>query len=446
VVTFNDFVLVRLLGRWVRRRRPLSPENFVAGRILLVNNSLAPGGAERQLVNTAIGLADRGFEVSVLCNDLSSENGHDFYRPKLAGGMTVHELKRMWDYLSGENKDHNGAARASLVACGFEGRIPGLPVWVREDLLDYAAEFVTRRPQVVHLWQDYTNVIGGLAACYVGVPRIVLGMRNMAPFRFPYIQPFMRAAYKILADQPNVVLVNNSDAGAADYAAWLGIPRERLNVVRNGIDETHMQLPTPCEIRACRENLGLPADVFVVGSVFRFYPEKAPMLWVETAAAVARRRSDVVFLLVGWGPMQEKIMAHAAEAGITDRLYLPGPQDDVRSAISCMDVFLLNSRLEGSPNVLIEAQMMGVPVVTTIAGGSAETVEHGRTGWVVPGNNAEDLADRVLAILDDRPWAAQARAKASVHAGQRFGFARMIDDTLQAYSLGSDAGESRRFA
>src|SRR5262249_61632640 len=92
----------------------------------------------------------------------------------------------------------------------------------------------------------------------------------------------------------------------------------------------------------------------------------------------------------------------ADEAGLAARVILPGVTNDIVAAMSIMDVLLLTSFGEGLPNVLLEAQWSGTPVVTTDVGGASEAINPGVTGWAVPSGDARDLADRI-GWLHDNP-------------------------------------------
>ena len=156
---------------------------------------------------------------------------------------------------------------------------------------------------------------------------------------------------------------------------------------------------------------------------------------MRTAAGIARARPDVIFLVIGTGHMQSAMLEFAAELGIADRLFLPGTEKNIAPAYAAMDVFLLTSRFEGLPNVLIEAQALGVPVVTTDAGGCREAVLEGQTGVIVKSRDSAKLAERVLFVLDDPDWAAKARQRGPVFVRERFGLKRMIEETLDVYGM-----------
>ena len=407
----------------------LSGDEFVPGRALLVNSALAWGGTERQLVNTALGLVGKGArDVTILCENSDEVPDHDFFLWKLRqSSVEVSNLRR---YVT----KHTPSKQVKGLMPLFE-KIDRLDPSLKDDIGFYIQEFLERRPEIVHAWQDQTSVKAGLAAALVGVPKIVLGTRNLAPYRFNYHQPYMRAAYRILSQQKNVSFLNNSRAGAADYSMWLDIPVDKFRVLYNGFSPGDFIRAGDGANQDSKERLGLPGGGRVVGSIFRFYEEKDPLLWVRTAARIADARPDVSFLIIGTGNMRSALLAQAARLGIADRLFLPGIERHPALAYSVMDVLLLTSRLEGLPNVLIEAQALGVPVVSTFAGGCREAVLDGETGVIVKSRDPEKLAKRVVDILDDSTWAEKVRQRGPAFIGERFGIERMIEETLDVYNL-----------
>jgi glycosyltransferase involved in cell wall biosynthesis len=224
------------------------------------------------------------------------------------------------------------------------------------------------------------------------------------------------------------------------------MPRERVAVVHNAIDfGDRTRLPAP-EVAARRAALGLPEDAFVVGGVFRLDEEKRPLLWLHTAALVANAVPRACFVVFGQGPLREKMQKAAEREGIAERLVMPGVTDDVLAAMSMMDVFLLASSGEGLPNVVLEAQWVGTPVVATDVGGTAEALDPGVTGWAIRTDAAEELAARV-AWLHEHPEAVeQARSRGPAFVREKFGVARMVADTLRVYGVADQAQGAARAA
>jgi glycosyltransferase involved in cell wall biosynthesis len=406
------------------------PIEAVPGRVVLVCGNLAPGGAERQVAYTLRGLVGQGFEsVRLLCHHLAgtSWQRHDFYLPDvLAAGVKAREIKRR-----SASRD-----RASMPP-GLREVAPRLPPALTVDIANLYWELAEMRPQVVHAWLDWDNVRAGFAAVLAGVPRVVISGRNLNPSHFALYQSYMDPAYRVLAQRPNVGVINNSRAGADDYADWIGIARDRIEVVHNAVDFGDRARPSSRERRAVRASFGIPADAFVVGGVFRLDQEKRPLLWIRTAALVAKDVPNARFLVFGQGPMRDEILRLAQREGVADRLTLPGVTDDVLAAMSIMDVFLLASFGEGLPNVVLEAQWAGTPVVVTDVGGAKEALEPGVTGWAIPTDEPQDLAAGVT-WLHKHPEAMEiARSRGPAFVRERFGIDRMVAETIRIYGIGA---------
>ena len=402
---------------------------FNSRRVLLVNGTLGPGGAERQCVNTLFGLKTNGVhDVGIACRFIGSRPLADFYRRALDdAGIDSVELPP-----------------ADFHACGLDAvalrrlrtDLGAVPHQLRDQCADLVAELLRRKPGIVHAWQDEPSLVAALAAVIVGVPRVILSARSIAAVNFAYHAPFMRAAYRAAAAGGRVLLTNNSQAGAEDYERWLGLAPTRITVMRNGVDVATLETAgRNGDAAGLRRSLGIPEDSPVIGGVFRLSTEKRPLLWAETAAAVLARIPDAHFLLVGDGEQRVELEAHVEALGIAERLHLPGVLMQVGDALAAMQVFLLTSAFEGTPNVMLEAQWMGVPVVATRAGGCGETFVPGETGWLVTDAQPDVLAARVCEALGDTAWRAGVRKKARAFIREQYGMNAMISRTLKAYGI-----------
>jgi len=422
------------------RARPAAQGGH-APPIVLVNAALATGGAERQIVNLLEGLAARGCRATLLTLHLDERPDLRFFLSKLAAaGLEV------------RNAMPPAAAAAYLVgACGaspfaaFRDGLRWPPADIRDDIVRLAAELHAIGPGVVHGWQDATGIVAAFAALALGLPRIVISGRNLHPGHFSHARPYMRPAYAYLAGRPEVVLTNNSRAGARSYADWLGLQPNAIRVIRNGLDTGAFSRPTADEIAAFRLSIGLRPGGVLVGGVFRLQAEKRPLLWLEVAARVSRKVPDAHFVVFGSGTMRRQLEKAAARLSIADRLLMLGNEPNMRLALAMLDVLVLTSALEGTPNVVLEATCLGVPVVVTDAGGTREAMIDGHTGLLVREQAvskiglADALSRAVAQILAGAISKEQVGDVGPAFVQAAFGFDRMIDQTLALY----DPNEAR---
>lgn len=398
---------------------PESQEN----RVVLVNNGLSAGGAERQVVLTLSELKRAGVDVSFIGEYLDRAPGQTFHLETLrTAGVAAHQLAR---------KVRPGKALYANISRASAGLLSCAPTdWMLETL-DMIAALRALRPQVVHLWQDDTCTKHAFSALLAGVPKVVLSGRNLNPTHFAYHRPYMRAAYRALAQHPRVVLSNNSAAGACSYAEWLDLDVERIIVLRNGV-AVPSAISTVASFRRAHR---LPSDRPLVCGVFRLSPEKRPLLWLEAAAHAAESRPDLFFVIAGSGPMEAEVRARAEAIGVSDRLALLGEVRDIRALFESATLFFLTSAQEGLPNVVLEAQSVGLMCLATDAGGMREALADGKTGIIAADPGAIPLAQHIVALVGDETFAKRVKANGPAFVAEHFAPKKMIAETLALYGL-----------
>jgi asparagine synthase (glutamine-hydrolysing) len=414
-----------------RRRAP--SYRYESGRVLMITSTYNLGGSERQMLVTAAGLMKRGYDVRMMAL-YPLESGTPNIEDEIAKlGITPHLCS---DFLSTQA----GGFRAPDGT--FTQEISGLPRWFTNKVAPVRAAIRQYRPSVVHAWTDIPAVVGAFAACSLGVPRVVLHQQSMQWCMRRYgaeVVDFLWEGYRSAVDNPTVKIANNSAAGAADYERWLGLRPGTIGVLYNAIACERIRKPAPDEVASLRAQLGLPQRAPVVGTVMRFVADKDPDLWLAAAAEIAKARPEVRFVLAGYGKLQDQMMHRIDELGLRDRVVLAGAVTDLGPVYAAMDVFLLTSMTEGLPNVLIEAQAAGRPVVAAAVGGVTEAVADSRTGRVVRGRSPQRLAAVVLDVLDDPTWADRARAEGPAFVASRFGVERLVAETLAIHGFPAHA-------
>jgi glycosyltransferase involved in cell wall biosynthesis len=183
----------------------------------------------------------------------------------------------------------------------------------------------------------------------------------------------------------------------------VGVSTERIVLIPNAISGASR----PLDRAASRAALSLPPGGRAVGWVGRMSYEKAPVAMLE---AFARTRTDGVTLcFIGDGPEREECRERAQSLGVAARVHFAGALPDAARFLPAFDVLGLSSLTEGTPMVLLEAGLAGVPIVATQVGGVPDLLGDG--AHLVPVDDAAALANAIDAVLAD-PHAAAVRAAA----------------------------------
>ncbi|MEY3025802.1 MAG: hypothetical protein RLZZ238_699 [Planctomycetota bacterium] len=393
-------------------------------RVVHAIGSLGPGGAERQLAALVCGLQPHGRERHEVLTIAALEGASAHYRDRI-------ERASVEVSMAGSRPDP--AIEALLRADpATREALSAMPAVLRPLSIDLAGEFLARRPDIVHAWLDQTNICAGIAALATGVPRIVLSLRSVNPSHFPMLHvSWMRDGYRALAGSPRVRLVANSQAGARDYAEWIGIDPARIAVVPNGIDPAQIVEPSPEAVARARSEIAPGGEPVLLG-VLRLSEEKQPELFIEVARRVLDAVPHARAVLVGDGPLMPEIAARARAVG--PRLALLGRRDDVPELMAAARATLLCSRMEGTPNVLLESQWLGTPVVSTAVGGAVDAVQDGVTGFLCRVDDADALATRCRELLVDDALRARMSDAARSWTRARFALDRMLADTRALYA------------
>ncbi len=380
----------------------LRPGDIVA----LMTHALPPGGAERQWVYLALGLKRAGYDVRfIVYRQLSGTEAHYLHLLDEAGIPVVAlDGVALRPVHSAIEDDHLlwSVCRARLVD----------DVRLLCRMTDLLRDI---DPKAVYVQLDEPNVYVALAGVIARVPHIVPSFRNTNPSNFAYGRPWYRDAYRLVARSHRVKLSGNSDLGNADYAAWIGIDPRRVTCIPNAVDEEIFPRPSAEAVEATRARLGISVSDRVILGVFRLSSEKNPSCFLRTVTEVARRVERLRVLIVGEGPLGDALAQEVADSGLSKIVTFLGRRADVNVLMSLADLLLLTSDHEGLPNVVLEAQMMGLPVVATDVGGTREAVEPGISGLICPPGNAEALATACVGILDD-----EERAQAMAREGEAF--------------------------
>jgi glycosyltransferase involved in cell wall biosynthesis len=292
------------------------------------------------------------------------------------------------------------------------------------------------RPDIVHTHNPKPGVYGRMAARAARVPLVVNTQHGL------YAQPTDRrsrrlpvyAMERLAAACSDVELVQNPED--LETLARLGVPRQKLRLLGNGVDLDRFRPPSAGLRETVRAELGVRDGQVVVGAVGRLVWEKGYAELFAAARRLLARRPDLVVVVAGpfdadkGDPLTSADVA-AAEA---DGVRFLGHRHDPERLYGAFDIYVLASHREGFPRSAMEAAATAIPIVATDVRGCREVVDDGRTGLLVPARDAAALEDAIGRLADDggarRRFGEAAAAKARDEFDQR----RVIARTLEAYA------------
>ena len=243
----------------------------------------------------------------------------------------------------------------------------------------------------IHVGTGRENFDGARAARRAGVPVVVQTQH------LPWLMSGRRKRARLfdaLLPVQHVITVSNAQRRTYER---IGVPPSLMCTVPNGI---RARGRGPGRM-AARAELGLDPDQPVVLTVGRLAVMKGQCYLVEATQELASRFPGVAALVVGTGHLHQALIDQAVDLGVEDKVRMLGHRSDARMLLDAADVFVLPSRHEGMPLVLLEAMDAGLPVVATRVIGSEEVVVDGETGFLVPSRDAAALSAAIGRLLED---------------------------------------------
>jgi glycosyltransferase involved in cell wall biosynthesis len=273
--------------------------------------------------------------------------------------------------------------------------------------------FRRERFDVLHVHTPVAALIGRIAGRIAGIPLIVYTAHG---FYFHDQMPGWKRTLFVALERFGGLftdLLFSQSAEDAEEAVTAGIvSRERVLAIGNGVEVSCFD---PARVGAgstVRAALGIPADAFVVGFIGRLVREKGLAEFLDAAVDLTQRFPQIRFLLVGErlasdhaGGVEAEFAA--AKAVLGERLVAPGLRADIPRMLAAMDLFCLPSWREGMPRTIIEAMMMGKPVLATDIRGAREEVVPEKTGVLVPARAPDKLGAAIERFVRNPAWGVQ---------------------------------------
>jgi len=239
------------------------------------------------------------------------------------------------------------------------------------------------------------------------------------------VSPLRRGINRLMLDRLADVVTACCEFSAKALSKNDGFAGRKIEIIENGIDADRYE--NRRNRRELRHSLGLADERRYLAMIARFHPVKDHAMLLRAFALVAATRNDVDLLLVGDGPLREKLETQVRDAGLTERVRFLGVRSDVPEILQAIDLFALTSVSEAASLTLLEAMASGLPVVVTHVGGNPEIVRQGIDGLLVPRGGENALAAAFIKVLDDPELASRMGENGRRRVDEHYRLERTID-------------------
>jgi glycosyltransferase involved in cell wall biosynthesis len=277
---------------------------------------------------------------------------------------------------------------------------------------------------VVQTWIFAANTYGRVAARLARVPVVVVA--EMAADQWK--GRFERIVDRRLANWCDRV-VGNSHA-VVDFYRAVGVPAGRLAMIHSGADDEEPPAIDPAEIRAV---FGFEPDAPLVLFAGRLAEQKRVGDLLKALDLVQHIEPRVRSLIVGDGPLRDRLEETARAYDLDGRVRFVGHRDDVPRLLAAVNMVVLPSAYEGLPNIVLEAMRFRKPVVATAAPGTTEVVADGQTGILVPVGDTRLLARAIRDLVRDPRMAQRMGEAGRVRVEANFRTDTMVAQFAELY-------------
>lgn len=323
-------------------------------KILLVISSLSSGGAERVMSDMANYWAIKGFSVSLVTLNAWVD---DFY-----------ELNDNVNRISFKSA-RPGSGMVNKISFNI-GRIFQLKKIIKEN-----------EPDIVLSFLDVTNITTIVAT--QGLKTKVVVSERIDPAINPLLNKFWFYLRRFLYKQADIVVAQTKSA-----SAWLD---QSCNV------QSHV-IPNPLR-KLIKHDVDRENKIVSIG---RLDNQKGHDVLIKSFSYVEKEYPEWTLEIYGKGPEKQSLNNLIADLNLQSKVSLKGVTHDVEKVLSKAGIFVLASRFEGFPNVLLEAMSLGCPVVSTnCKSGPSEIIKDGVNGYLVDVDDEQQLSKKIAFLIEN---------------------------------------------
>lgn len=274
------------------------------------------------------------------------------------------------------------------------------------------------QPDVVHTWLFAANAYVRLGLSPRSRPKVIVSERCVDSWKSGWQLWLDRRLVKV-TDR----IVGNSQS-VVDFYREQGVPAEKLCCIPNGVE---IPQTTTCDRAALLDQLGLPADAFVVGSIGRLAIQKRVRDLLFAVETLRQIRPQLRAVIIGDGPERARLEEFARSLGCEQHVRFLGHREDAPAWLPLFDAFCLASSFEGQSNSLMEAMAAGRAVVVSDIPPNRELVTPEATGLAFQPGDAVGIMQQLRRLIDEPDLRTRLAAAARERMAAHFSVENMVE-------------------
>jgi glycosyltransferase involved in cell wall biosynthesis len=294
------------------------------------------------------------------------------------------------------------------------------------------------KPDIVHTHAAKAGALGRKAAFDCKVPVVVHTFHGHVFHSYfgKFKTEVFRRIEKRLASKSSGIIAISAQQKNELSEKYAIANKNKIEVIPLGFDLNPFQVDLEIKRQKTRDKFNLTDDQIAVAIIGRLAPIKNHKLFLDSIEIVNQQTTKKpVFFIVGDGETRNEIeiQIEKIKTNQTIDIRLTSWIHDIKTFNAGMDIICLTSNNEGTPVSLIEAQACNIPVISTDVGGVKDIVNENETGFVVPKNNPEKFAEKLLELIEDEKKREKMSQNGWSFVKDNFHYSRLVKDMENYY-------------
>jgi glycosyltransferase involved in cell wall biosynthesis len=286
-----------------------------------------------------------------------------------------------------------------------------------------------KKVDILHLHNPPGSLWGTLATVFShsSIPIIRTEHTPYIPSNYPLVHRFLHSYLNRRSEKIICVSDHVRESFIASFHRW----KEKYITIHNGILINNFR--TSLSREECRTRFKLPKDAKIMGTIGRLTQVKNHASLIKVLHAIRQEFKSIHLAILGEGKLKSTLRELAADFGVSDSVSFLDPTDHIEIFLGALDLFILPSRREGLPLVVLEAMAAGIPTVASSVGGIPEIISNGHNGYLIHPHNLDEIAGKVSELLKDRERANTLAYRGKETIRDRFSADTMIPEIEKVY-------------